>query len=78
MATVALAMLLLTAAAPSRMPVFSWDTLPVGWHSCNTSGVWSHDQVGVHILRSVHNIGAGVRATTDAKPHAVANQLLRI
>ena len=28
-----------------RMPRFSWDTLPVGWHSSNASGVWSGAQL---------------------------------
>jgi hypothetical protein len=36
------------AGAPTRrMPVFSWDTLPVGWHSSNSSGVWAPEQVEV-------------------------------
>ena len=26
-------------------PPFSWATLPVVWHSANSSGVWSDDQV---------------------------------
>ena len=30
-----------------RMPKFSWDTLPVGWHSSNTSGTWTQPQVEV-------------------------------
>ena len=30
-----------------RMPAFSWDTLPVGWHSSNSSGVWTQEQVEV-------------------------------
>lgn len=27
--------------APGGRPKFSWDTLPVFFHSCNTSGPWS-------------------------------------
>ena len=30
-----------------RMPKFSWDTLPVGWHSSNSSGLWAPEQVEV-------------------------------
>eukprot|EP01048_Picozoa_sp_COSAG05_P007634 COSAG05_NODE_543_length_8789_cov_7.804603_4_plen_175_part_00 len=30
-----------------RMPKFSWETLPVGWHSSNSSGIWSQKQVDV-------------------------------
>ena len=29
------------------MPKFSWDTLPVGWHSSNASGVWAAPQVKI-------------------------------
>ena len=30
-----------------KLPAFSWDTLPVGWHSSNSSGVWAKEQVEV-------------------------------
>ena len=30
---------------PRRMPKFSWDTLAVGWHSSNASGLWGEDDV---------------------------------
>lgn len=30
---------------PRRMPHFSWETLPVGWHSSNASGVWSEAEI---------------------------------
>jgi hypothetical protein len=35
-------------ASLSVSPAFSWDTLPVAWHSSNTSGVWTDMQT--HIL----------------------------
>lgn len=30
---------------PSRMPRFSWETLPVGWHSSNASGLWADPDI---------------------------------
>jgi hypothetical protein len=30
-----------------RMPKFSWETLPVGWHSSNETGVWAQPQVDI-------------------------------
>eukprot|EP01047_Picozoa_sp_COSAG01_P025244 COSAG01_NODE_1586_length_9810_cov_3.655442_4_plen_100_part_00 len=35
------------AGGARKMPAFSWDTLPVGWHSSNSSGVWAKEQVEV-------------------------------
>jgi len=48
--------------APGGRPKFSWDTLPVFFHSCNTSGPWSD--------AAVHQIARFPMATFE-KSHAM-------
>lgn len=37
----------ITPAVAFELPPFSWDTLPVAYHSCNSSGMFSDDQLQI-------------------------------
>ena len=46
---------------PARMPSFSWETLPVGWHSSNASGLWTPAQTKT-LSRCAYCAAAGAQA----------------
>ena len=56
-----------------RLPEFSWATLPVGWHSSNSSGVWSPEDTrvlskyAIITLEKMQGIDTVVPAATRAR-----------